>query len=61
MMKINSIRFKITAIAVAAVLVAMIAVFAVSYPPIQAETDRSSVEMMRRAETPEDYFATLVW
>ena len=64
MMKINSIRFKITAIAVAAVLVAMIAVFAVSYPPIQAETDRSSVEMMRligenTKDTLDEYFVSI--
>ncbi len=64
MMKMNSIRFKITAIAVAAVLVAMLAVFAASYPPIQTETDRSSVEMMRligenTKNTLDEYFESI--
>ena len=63
-MKINSIRFKITAIAVAAVLVAMLAVFAASLPTIQAETERSSVEMMRligenTKSTLDEYFVSV--
>ncbi len=63
-MKTNSIRFKITAIAVAAVFVAMLAVFAACYPPIQAETDRSSVEMMRligenTKDTLDEYFVSI--
>ena len=64
MMKMNSIRFKITAIAVAAVLVAMLAVFAASWPSIQAETERSSVEMMRligenTKSTLDEYFVSV--
>ena len=64
MMKMNSIRFKITAIALAAVLVAMLAVFAASYPSIQAETERSSVEMMRligenTKSTLDEYFVSV--
>ena len=64
MMKINSIRFKVTAIAVAAVLVALLAVFAASYPTIQEETDRSSVEMMRligenTKNTLDEYFVSI--
>jgi len=64
MMKMNSIRVKITAIAVAAVLVAMLAVFTASYPSIQAETDRSSVEMMRligdnTKDTLDEYFVSI--
>ena len=47
MMKANSIRFKITAITVAAILAAVLTVFAVSYTPIRTETDQRSVEMMR--------------
>ena len=63
-MKMNSIRFKITAIALAAVLVAMLAVFAASWPPIQAETERSSVEMMRligenTKSTLDEYFVSV--
>ena len=63
-MKMNSIRFKITAIALAAVLVAMLAVFAASYPSIQAETERSSVEMMRligenTKSTLDEYFVSV--
>ena len=63
-MKINSIRFKVTAIAVAAVLVALLAVFAASYPTIQEETDRSSVEMMRligenTKNTLDEYFVSI--
>ena len=46
-MKIQSIRFKITAITVAAILTAMLCVFLVSYPTIRIETNRRSVEMMR--------------
>ena len=49
MMKGNTIRFKITAITVAAILAAVLTVFAVSYTPIRTETDQRSVEMMRRA------------
>ena len=64
MMKMNSIRFKITAIAVAAVLVAMLAVSAASLPTIQAETERSSVEMMRligenTKSTLDEYFVSV--
>ena len=46
MMKMNSIRFRITAITVAAILIAMLTVFAASYSPIRTETDQRSVEMM---------------
>ena len=46
-MKGNSIRFKITAITVAAILAAVLTVFAVSYAPVRTETDQRSVEMMR--------------
>ena len=46
-MRMNSIRFKITAITVAAILVAILSIFAASYSPVQSETDRRSVEMMR--------------
>ena len=63
-MKMNSIRFKITAIAVAAVLVAMLSVFAASYPSIQAETDARSVEIMRligdnTKDTLDEYFVSI--
>ena len=47
MMKANSIRFKITAITVAAILAAVLTVFSVSYAPIRKETEQRSVEMMR--------------
>ena len=46
-MKVHSIRFKITAITVAAILVAILAIVSASYPPTREETDRRSVEMMR--------------
>jgi diguanylate cyclase (GGDEF) domain len=46
-MRTNSIRFKITAITVAAILVAVLSVFAASYPTIRDETNRRSVEIMR--------------
>ena len=46
-MKVHSIRFKITAITVAAILVAILAIVSASYPPTREETDRRSVEVMR--------------
>ncbi len=42
-----SIRFKITAITVAAILTAILTIFIASYPPIRSETERGSVETMR--------------
>ncbi len=45
-MKKISIRFKITLIAVLAILTAIICIFAASYPSIQSESDRRSVEIM---------------
>ena len=42
----HSIRFKITAIIIAAVLLAIAAIVAVCYPRIRSENDRRSVEMM---------------
>ena len=63
-MKINSIRFKITAITVAAILLAILAVFGASYYSIHAETDRRSVEIMRligenTKNTLDEYFASI--
>ncbi len=46
-MKIHSVRFKITAITVSAILIAILAIFAASSPSVQEETDRRSVEVMR--------------
>ena len=46
-MRTISIRFKITAITVAAVLVAIVCIFGASYPTIRDETNERSVEMMR--------------
>ena len=45
-MTVHSIRFKITAITVAAILTTILCVFLASYSTIQAESDRRSVEMM---------------
>ena len=42
----HSIRFKITAITVAAILTTIISVFVISYTPIRVENDRKSAEMM---------------
>ena len=42
----HSIRFKITAITTAALVVAVLSVFLVSYSVVRAENDRRSVEMM---------------
>ena len=47
MMKPHSIRFRITAISVAAILIAIFSIFASSYSSIQEETNRRSVEEMR--------------
>ncbi len=46
-MKKISIRFKITAITVLAILTAILTIFAFTYPSIRSETDRRSVETMR--------------
>lgn len=45
-MDMHSIRFKITAITVAAILTTILCVFLASFSTIQAETDRRSVEVM---------------
>ena len=42
----HSIRFKITAITIVAILISILSVFAVCYSTIQGETDRNSVEKM---------------
>ena len=46
-MKFNSIRFKITAITVAAILVAIFAIVSASAPSTREEAERRSVETMR--------------
>ncbi len=46
-MKIHTIRFKITAITLAVILVTVLSVVAVCYAPIRRVTDHESVEMMR--------------
>ena len=46
-MKLHSIRFKITAITVAAILVAIFAIVSASTPSTQEEAERRSVETMR--------------
>ncbi len=46
-MRMHSVRFKITAISVAAILVAILSISAASYSSIRRETDRRSVETMR--------------
>ena len=63
-MKFNSIRFKITAITVTAILLAILAVFGASYYSIHTETDRRSVEIMRligenTRDTLDEYFASI--
>lgn len=63
-MKFNSIRFKITAITVTAILFAILAVFGASYYSIHTETDRRSVEIMRligenTRDTLDEYFASI--
>ena len=62
MRKMQSIRFKITAIAIAAILTAIFSIIAASYSTIQSETDRQSVEIMKliRDDTKnmlDEYFA----
>ena len=46
-MKLHSIRFKITAITVAAILVAIFAIVSASAPSTREEAERRSVETMR--------------
>ncbi len=60
----TSIRSKITVISVAAVFVAILSIFAASFPAIHAETDRRSVEMMRligenTRSTLDEYFESI--
>lgn len=60
----NSLRFKITAISVAAVFIAIFSIFIASFPMIQAETDRRSVEVMRligesTRSTLDEYFESI--
>ena len=45
-MKIHSIRFKITALSVAAILAAVLSIALFCYSLLQNETDRKSVEIM---------------
>ena len=63
-MKAHSIRFKITAITVAAILVAIFAIVSASYSSTQQEAERRSVEVMRligenTKNTLNDYFVNV--
>ncbi|MBR0367166.1 MAG: EAL domain-containing protein [Clostridia bacterium] len=63
-MRVNSIRFRITAISVVAILVAIILIFASSYNSIRNETNRRSVEEMRligkdTKNTLDEYFESI--
>jgi len=60
----HSIRLKFTAIIIATILAAIIAVFAVCYPQIKSENDRRSVELMNlvnadTAKSMELYFESI--
>lgn len=64
MKKVHSIRFKITAITIATILVTILSVIAVSYSAVRRETERKSVEMMRligrdTQNTLDEYFVSV--
>ena len=60
----HSIRFKITAITIAAILTALFCVLAVSFTSIQMENDRKSAELMNllcqnKQKTLDQYFVSI--